>query len=92
MLSKLKTRLEENLEVSSEMLDMFFTGEVISKDDKSTILQDVTSKGKAKRLLFQMDSHGDTAVEILIDFLESSDNRFDNQMGHSLAAELAKRQ
>ena len=92
MLSKLKIELDDNLKVSREMLDKFVSGEVISKGDKSKILRDDTPKGQAKRLLLQMDSHGDKAVKILIDFLESSDNRFDNQMGHILAAELAKRQ
>ena len=92
MLSKLKTELEENLKVSTEMLDMFVSGEIISKGDKTIILRDVSPKGQAKRLLFQMDSHGDTAVKILIHYLEWSKHRFDNEMAQILATELANRQ
>ena len=91
-LSKLKTELEENLKVTTDMLDMFISGEVISNGDKIIILRDVTPKGQAKRLLFQMDSHGDTAVKILIDYLKCSENRYDLRMAQVLETELEKRQ
>ena len=54
------------------------------------IEQDLTNEGKVKRLLLMMDGHGDKAVLILIDYLKSSENYLENQLGNKLQAELDK--
>ena len=85
LLAKCQTLLEENLEVTDAMLSSFVSGMVISHDDKTVIQEDITVKGKVKRLLVKMDQHGNEAVEILVDYLKESAKSKDNELGKELS-------
>ena len=92
MLAECKAVLEDNLKVSSEILDRFVAEAVISATDKMIIMHDLTHEGKVKRLLLKMDGHGDEAVVILIDCLKNSENRLEKDLGNTLATALANRE
>ena len=90
VLSECEMILENYLKVTSQLLDKFVAAEFMSAPDKKMIEQDLTNEGKVKRLLLMMDGHGDKAVLILIDYLKSSENDLENQLGNKLQAELDK--
>ena len=93
VLAQTKEFLEEYLKISTELLDLLVIQAIISEDEKKLILRDVTDVGKVKRMLLYMDDRdGDLAVKILVDYLERSPNRMDNEIGKILVDILTNTQ